>query len=46
MEVDVIVDLVEDVTIEVANGHQFTQKVLFEEKPKFCLKCNRLGHVC
>lgn len=46
MEVDVIVPLVQKVTIKLAGGWMFTQGVKYEFEPKFYGKCETLGHVC
>lgn len=46
VHIDVTVSLVDEVTIEIGDDKSFQQKIKYEFKPKFCHKCNQLGHAC
>ncbi|KAK6161317.1 hypothetical protein DH2020_004698 [Rehmannia glutinosa] len=43
VEVDVSKELVRSVNI-IAKGYSYDQEVIYENEPKFCSKCNRIGH--
>lgn len=44
VEIDAAKELVRNVRIRLPNGIAFDQEVLYEYEPKFCGKCNKLGH--
>ncbi|XP_058763744.1 uncharacterized protein LOC131637172 [Vicia villosa] len=46
VEVDVTQKLCEEVTIKDHEGKIRQQKVEYEWRPKFCERCQRVGHVC
>lgn len=46
VEMDVSKPLPKSVWIEGSNGQEWEQKVLYEWAPRFCAKCNVVGHDC
>ncbi|XP_059281084.1 uncharacterized protein LOC132034737 [Lycium ferocissimum] len=46
IEVNVTTPLPEEIKVVGPKGRQFQQDVEFEWKPKFCSKCQVIGHIC
>lgn len=46
IEVDVTKELKNEITIRNPQGGKMTQRVVYEWKPPFYSKCNKVGYVC
>ncbi|XP_019255020.1 PREDICTED: uncharacterized protein LOC109233591 [Nicotiana attenuata] len=46
IEVDVTKPLKEEIRVEDPNGKTFLQSIIYDWKPKFCEKCQTIGHDC
>lgn len=44
VEVDATKPLTKEVSLTLANGEVFNQKVMYERAPIYCTKCRRIGH--
>lgn len=46
VEVDITRKLIEEITIKDQDGRKVHQKIDYEWRPKFCEKCQKVGHQC
>ncbi|XP_019241976.1 PREDICTED: uncharacterized protein LOC109227676 [Nicotiana attenuata] len=46
IEVDMTKPLKDEIIVEDSNGKTFLQSVIYDWKPKFCEKCQIIGHDC
>lgn len=46
VEVDITQKLIEEITIKDLDGKKIHQQIEYEWRPKFCEKCQKVGHQC